>query len=111
METHRSSTSSPEELASQRELLGRMERSLDALPEPYRVVFMLRDVEGMTTGECAEALGVSEDVVKTRLHRAKGLLRERLASAMEESAGQVFAFHAPRCDRVVGRVLAALRAR
>lgn len=92
---------SPEDAASGRELGRLLERVLDDLPQTYRTVVMLREVEGMSTQETAQVLGVSEDVVKTRLHRARNLVRDGLYA----SAGEAFPFYAPRCDRVVFAVL------
>jgi RNA polymerase sigma-70 factor (ECF subfamily) len=97
--------SSPEEHASSRELGRLLESVLDGLPQLYRTVIMLREVEGLSTAETAEALGVSEDVVKTRLHRAKLSARDTLYALTEQQAGVPFQFHAPRCDRVVAAVL------
>jgi RNA polymerase sigma-70 factor (ECF subfamily) len=99
---------SPEAVAERRELSTVLERAVDGLPDIYRTVFMLREIEGLTTAEAAEALAASEDVVKTRLHRARGLLQERLAAIAEERKPELFPFHAPRCDRVVAAVMAAI---
>jgi RNA polymerase sigma-70 factor, ECF subfamily len=95
----------PEDKASTRELSQLLERVLDALPQGYRTVLMLREVEGLSTSEAALALGVSDDVVKTRLHRAKLLAKETLHAWAEEHAKHAFEFHASRCDRVVAAVL------
>jgi RNA polymerase sigma-70 factor, ECF subfamily len=97
---------SPEDSASSHELSQLLERVLDSLPQVYRTVLMLREVEGLTTAETAEALDVSHDVVKTRLHRAKLLARDTLNAWTEKHTEQAFQFHAPRCDRVVAAVLA-----
>ena len=70
-------------------------------------MFVLREVEGLTTAETAEALGLSEDVVKTRLHRARAMLREALARDGRRP-GDLFRFGFERCDRVVAAVLALL---
>ena len=99
---------SPEHQAFAGELRRALEASLDSLPAMYRSVFVLRDVEGLSTGEVADCLEVSEDVVKTRLHRARALLREDLFQRAGVSAGSVFAFHATRCDRVVAAVFARI---
>lgn len=82
-----------------------LEAAVGSLPGVYRSVFMLRDVEGMSTAETAEALDVSEDVVKTRLHRARGLLRDALYERAGASTPAAFQFEAPRCDRVVTAVM------
>jgi len=102
---------SPERQAYGRELGRLVEEAVDALPETYRAVFMLREVEGLSTAEAAEGLGVGEEAVKTRLHRAKAMMRQTLTDRLGASAPQAFQFHAVRCDRVVGAVLAEIRHR
>jgi RNA polymerase sigma-70 factor (ECF subfamily) len=99
---------SPEEDVARRELAILLEREIDALPELYRTVVVLRDVQGMSTVEAAEALGANEDAVKTRLHRGRLMLQERLASRTVEGLASAFPFHAPRCDRVVAGVMARI---
>jgi RNA polymerase sigma-70 factor (ECF subfamily) len=98
----------PEKQALDRELAHALEASLDALPQLYRSVFMLRDVQGLSTAEAAECLEVTEDVVKTRLHRARALLREDLYERAGLSARSVFPFLGERCDRMVAGVFARL---
>jgi RNA polymerase sigma-70 factor (ECF subfamily) len=98
----------PEKQAFTGELRRALEASLDALPRTYRTVFVLRDVEGLSTAEAALCLEVSEDVVKTRLHRARALLREDLFDRAGLSARTIFSFQAERCDRAVAAVLARL---
>lgn len=99
---------SPEQLAADRELVAVVQRKLDALPDIYRTVVMLREVEGMSTEETAQALGTSIDVVKTRLHRARTMLHEALAEDVEAHFGEAFPFLGPRCDRMVAAVLARI---
>src|SRR5881394_3116577 len=89
----------PEEAAMTSEIKEVVESEISALPESYRSVFMLREVEGLSTLEAAECLGVSEDVVKKRLHRAHAMLREKIYR--RTSFGSVFTFGQSRCDRVV----------
>lgn len=101
---------SPEERAGNRELVTLLESAIDSLPETYRVVVMLREVEGLSTREAAESLGLTEENVKVRLHRAKEMLREELISRAGTVATEAFQFHARRCDRVVTAVLARLEA-
>jgi RNA polymerase sigma-70 factor (ECF subfamily) len=101
----------PEEELADRELAAIVERALVELREIYRAVFVLREVEGMTTRETGVVLGVSPAVVKTRLSRAKQLLRRRLLVRAGRTLGDVFAFAAPRCDRVVAGTLARIRER
>jgi RNA polymerase sigma-70 factor (ECF subfamily) len=98
----------PEDRASSRELSSLLENVLVGLPLMYRTVLMLREVEGLSTAETSEVLAVSEDAVKQRLHRAKGLAREALYARTEQGAGASFLFYAPRCDRVVAAVLVQL---
>jgi RNA polymerase sigma-70 factor, ECF subfamily len=100
----------PEEACSNRELAAILERAVDELPELYRTVFMLRQIEELSTSETAEILGTSADTVKQRLHRARGLLQERLLAFSEDTLPLAFAFDGERCDRIVARVLAAVRA-
>ncbi len=95
----------PEQSASDGEMNLILERAIGELPEDFRVVFMLRAVEEMSGVETAECLGIPEDTVKTRLHRARGRLQEILLAELEPKATRAFAFEAPRCDRVVAAVL------
>ena len=104
-----SSAPSPEDDASSHELAVLIERAADELPEIYRSVFVLRDVEGMSTEDVASALDTSEDVVRTRLHRARAMLDERLRDVTRAPPGESFRFFADRCNRVVGGVMAAIR--
>jgi RNA polymerase sigma-70 factor (ECF subfamily) len=93
------------ETALQRAEIGRVLTELvDGLPEPLRLVFVLRAVEGMTGGEVAEALGLSEENVKVRLFRARAALRRALDAASDVQH-ELFSFHLARCDRVVLGVL------
>ena len=81
---------------------------MDALPETYRTVFTLREVEGLSTSETAEGLGLGEEAVKTRLHRARTMVRRTLTDRLGSSTAQAFQFHAVRCDRVVAAVMQAI---
>lgn len=95
----------PERHMFEGEMKELLESAVDALPGDYRATFVLREVEGLSTAETAESLGVSEDVVKTRLHRARALLRRDLFERVGASTPAAFQFEAPRCDRVVAAVL------
>ena len=99
---------SPEDEALTRELRGILEAAFDALPEIYRTVFLLREVEAVSTTEAAESLGITEDTVKTRLHRARALLRHELFERAGLTAGDLFPLHLSRCDRVLARVFERL---
>jgi RNA polymerase sigma-70 factor (ECF subfamily) len=97
---------------TQREQLGRiLERAIGELPANYRIVVMLRDVEGMDTAETATVLGVSEANVRVRLHRARGALQRLLLDRLEDAERDVFAFAGHRCDRMVAAVLGRIYAR
>ena len=95
----------PERAANNAELRRLLERAIDDLPETYRTVFVLREVEGLSTATTAECLGVSEEVVKTRLLRARTRLRDGLYERAGAVASDAFTFGAERCDRVVAAVL------
>jgi RNA polymerase sigma-70 factor (ECF subfamily) len=96
---------SPERQAFAGELRGLLEWAIDTLPDGMREVFVLRDVESLSTAEVAESLDVSEDVVKTRLSRGRAALRRALLERTGASAPEAFRFYRPRCDRVVQHVL------
>ena len=98
----------PERQAFTQELRGLLEWAIDQLPNGLREVFMLREVEGLNTIEVAECLGVSEDVVKTRLSRGRALLRRLLIERTGATTAEAFRFYRPRCDRVVASVLARI---
>lgn len=100
----KSSSPGPEEETAQAELRELLEEAIQALPEDYRTIVVLREVEEMNIAETAESLGVSEAVVKTRLHRAHAMLRRELHSRAEGRLTDLYAFHAIRCDRVVKAV-------
>lgn len=99
----------PEEHASDTELRGILESVVDTLPEGFRTVFVLRAVEQLSVGETAEVLGIPEDTVKTRLHRARGFLQTSLAGRIGSTLPSLFDFHLSRCDRVVRGVLDRVR--
>ncbi|HKO02686.1 MAG TPA: RNA polymerase sigma factor [Thermoanaerobaculia bacterium] len=95
---------SPEQETITSELRALLEREVAALPDAFRSVLVMRDVEGLSTGETASCLDISEDLVKTRLHRARAALRETLGTE------SLFTFGNARCDRVVANVMAAIAA-
>ena len=82
-----------------------LESAMDALPERYRLVLVLRDVEELSTSETAEALGVNENVVKTRLHRARAMLRRDLTARVGPGIRTSFPFAGERCDHMVAAVM------
>ena len=103
-----SASPDPEQATLSSELRRGLQASVDALDETYRAVFVLREVEGLTTAETAEALGLSEDVVKTRLHRARTKLRSAL-SREGPRPGELLRFGREQCDRVAAAVMARVQ--
>ena len=95
----------PEQQIYDGELKVVLEKAFDKLPADYRSVFMLREIEGLSTAETAECLEVSEENVKTRLYRARALLQRELYSLVGANANVAFQFLGVRCDRIVARVL------
>jgi RNA polymerase sigma-70 factor (ECF subfamily) len=102
------SANSPERQAFAHEMKVILESAIDTLPDGQREVFMLREVEGLSTAETASSLGVSEDVVKTRLSRSRAALRRNLVDRVGATAPESFTFLRPRCNRVVAAVLARI---
>jgi RNA polymerase sigma-70 factor (ECF subfamily) len=98
----------PERAAGNRELREALRREVERLPEGLRAVFVLREVEELSTREAAHALDISEENVKVRLHRAKALLRERLDDQLGREARQLYLFAGRACDAVVAAVMARL---
>jgi RNA polymerase sigma-70 factor (ECF subfamily) len=98
----------PERQVRARELGRLVEEAVDGLPDIYRSVLIFREIEGLNTAETAAILDVEESVVKTRLHRARGLLREAIEQRLGEQLEDAYAFEARRCDRVVAAVFARI---
>jgi len=94
----------PEQLASNSEIRSLLEEAVENLPDDYRTIFMLRDVEEMSITDAANILEITEENVKIRLHRARALLREGLYARAGIERKNAFHFHAVRCDRVVKNV-------
>jgi RNA polymerase sigma-70 factor (ECF subfamily) len=105
LETFMPTTLDPERQAFGQELGKLIESAVDNLGDGYREVFMLRQVEGLSTAETAEVLGLSEDVVKTRFSRARHALQRDLLDRTGAAASTAFTFGQARCDRVVEAVL------
>ena len=101
----------PEHQAYSSELGRVLEAAVDALPEGYRAVFMLREIEGLSTSATADALNLREEAVKTRLHRARAMVRREITNRIGAAAARAFPFHAVRCDRVVNAVFDEIRTR
>jgi RNA polymerase sigma-70 factor (ECF subfamily) len=98
----------PERSAAQREIRILLETAIDALPEPYRVVFVMREVEEMSIEETARLLSIRPETVKTRLHRARRLLRQRLDDQLASTLKDAFPFAGARCARITDTVLARI---
>ena len=86
-----------------------LESAVDRLPETYRSVFMLREVEEMTTAETAECLDLSEEAVKVRLHRARSFLRKDIYAQTGAATVAAFQFLGARCDRMVAAVFERIK--
>jgi RNA polymerase sigma-70 factor (ECF subfamily) len=95
----------PEHAAMRAQTRRLLEAKIDALPEVFRTVFVLRALEELTVEEVAASLGIPAATVRTRYFRAKGLLREALAREIDFAYGDAFAFDGARCDRIVAAVL------
>jgi RNA polymerase sigma-70 factor (ECF subfamily) len=85
-----------------------LERRIDELPVAFRTVFVLREVEDLSVDETAGCLGIPPATVRSRLFRARALLRESLARDIDMATGDVFGFAGERCDRIVTAVLKRL---
>jgi RNA polymerase sigma-70 factor (ECF subfamily) len=107
-ETWETSASDPERAAANHELAQVVEQAIDGLPDIYRTVLIMREIEGMTTAEVADVLEVADEVVKTRLHRGRTALRSVVEQRIGEQLKDAYAFGNERCDRVVAGVLARL---
>ncbi len=98
----------PERTAAQHEIRRLLERAMDALPEPFRLVFVMRDVEEMSIEETASHLGIRPETIKTRLHRARLLLRQSLDGQLASTLKDTFPFAGARCGRITEAVLSQL---
>lgn len=101
----------PESRAERGEIRRLLEAKIDALPDAYRSVFVLRALEELSVDETAEALGIPAATVRTRFFRARSLLREALSPELASIWDEAFAFAGQRCARIVAAVMAALAAR
>ncbi|MGH8807881.1 MAG: RNA polymerase sigma factor [Noviherbaspirillum sp.] len=99
----------PERAALRAEARRLLESKIDALPEAFRTVFVLRALEEMTVEETAHCLGIPEATVRTRFFRARGLLREALSRELDFALEEAFSFDGERCDRIVSSVLRRLK--
>ena len=86
-----------------------LEKAIDELPEPFRLVFILRDIEEMSTQDTASQLSLKPDTVKTRLHRARRLIRLAVEKQFSATFSELFPFDGARCERMADRVIKRLR--
>ena len=98
----------PERNMAQRQILKFVEQATDALPETFRTVFVARAIEGLSVEETAELLGIKPETVKTRLHRARKLLREKLDEQIGPVLLDAFPFAGKRCERITEAVMKRL---
>ena len=98
----------PEKSMAQREIQGVVEHAIDELPEAFRIVFMTRVIEGMNVEETAEILGLKPETVKTRLHRARTMLRDNVERKIGPVVMEAFPFAGRRCERLTEAVLTRL---
>lgn len=103
-----SSTADPERAMAQRQLLHLVEEATDALPDTFRLVFVARVIEGLSVEETATLLALPAATVKTRLHRARKLIRSRLEAQIGPVLIDAFPFAGKRCDRLTEAVIAKL---
>lgn len=105
-----SPVANPEAALHEAELQRLLEAAIDALPEPFRAAFVLREVEQLSVAETAACLGIEPATVKTRVHRARRLLQRNMTAELAGLLPRTFAFDGARCDRLVARVFERLRA-
>ena len=109
--TFASHAPSPEQQAVSAQSSSLLEAAILDLPDGYRSVLMMRDIEELDTSETAQCLGLSEENVKVRLHRARALLRRELYAKAGKARASAFGFMGERCDRVVREVLSRISKR
>lgn len=102
-------SSRPDSETQRRQLGERLEAAVDGLPEAYRETFVLREVEGLSLAETADVLGCNEATIKTRVFRARRLLRRQLVDELGAVLPELFSFDGERCDRLVTTVFRRLR--
>lgn len=98
----------PDQAIGRAQIRDLLEHKLDQLPEPFRIVFVLRSVEELSVQDTAQTLDIPEDTVRSRHFRARSLLREALAQEIDLAERDVFEFGGQRCDGMIARVLARL---
>ena len=103
-----SAAGDPEKSMAQREIQRVVEHAIDELPDVFRMVFIARVMEGMNVEETAELLGIKPETVKTRLHRARTMLRENVEKKIGPVVMEAFPFAGQRCERLTEAVLRRL---
>jgi len=101
-------TDDPERTMAQRQILALVEQATDALPDVYRTVFVARVIEGLSLEETAELLGIKPQTVKTRLHRARALVRRKLDEQIGPLLLDAFPFAGRRCERLTVSIMKRL---
>jgi RNA polymerase sigma-70 factor, ECF subfamily len=99
----------PERMAAQREIQRLLETAIEHLPQEFRMVLVMRTIEGMSIEETAELLGIRPETVKTRLHRARSVLRAGLEKDIGPLLTDSFPFDGERCLRLTAEVLSRLQ--
>ena len=103
-----SAAADPEKSMAQREIQAVVEHAIDELPEPFRLVFITRVIEGMNVEETAEILSLKPETVKSRLHRARNMLRDNVEKKIGPVVMEAFPFAGKRCERLTDAVLKRL---
>ena len=103
-----SASGDPERSMAQREIQRVVEHAIDELPEAFRLVFVTRVIEGMNVEETAEILELKPETVKTRLHRARAMLRDNVEKKIGPVVMEAFPFAGERCERLTEAVLKRL---
>ena len=106
--TRRGSSEDPVANAARAEMRRLLEHAIDTLPEAFRTVYVMREIEECSMEETARSLSLRPETVKTRLHRARRLLRAHIEDRVESSLQDAFQFLGHRCARITARVLARL---
>lgn len=103
------SAANPEADVARSEIRRILEEAVDDLPDNFRIVFVMRDVDDCSIEETAQALGLNPNTVKTRLHRARGMLRQALDAKLASAVTEAFPFLGARCQRISDRVMERLK--
>lgn len=104
------SPANPEMELARQQVRGFLEKAVDELPEPFRIVFVLRDIEDLSIEETARQLSIKPQTVKTRLHRAHCRIRDLLSQQFSSAYSDLFPFDGARCARMADKVVLRLRA-